>query len=302
MVEAAKDPEYTLDLFDGCFELGITSFDTGHGYAGGNSERRLGEWMERRGNRDDVVILTKGAHHNSDRQRVTPFDTASDLHDSLARLKTDRIDIYLLHRDDPSQPVGPIVDALNEHKAAGKFTILGVSNWSHQRIEEANAYAEANGLEKFTLSSPNFSLAVEAEPPWENCISIGGDAGAEAREWYAKHDMPLVLWSGLAQGFFSSRFNRDTYESYRDQLPECCDRAYCHDENFERLARAESLAAEKGLTAAQIALAYTMNQHLDLYPVIGVFNREECRANIAALEVELTPSEMGWLDLKQDER
>lgn len=300
--EKVSDPEYMIDLFDGCLELGITTFDTGHVYMGGNAERLLGEWMSRRDCRDDVVILTKGAHHNSDRKRVTPFDIASDLHDSLARLRTDQIDIYLLHRDDPSLPVGPIIDALNEHKDAGRIRIFGASNWTHQRIEEANAYANSNGLAGFTLSSPNFTLAVESEPPWADCVSISGDAGAGARDWYGRHEMPLVLWSGMAQGFFSGRFNRASYEGYRDQIPESCDRAYCHSDNFERLDRVETLAKEKGLTVPQIALAFVLNQKLDLYPIVGVFDRAECAENIAALEIELTPNEMDWLDLKRDER
>lgn len=299
-VERAADAVYMLDLFDACFDLGVTTFDTGQVYAGGHAERWLGEWMDTRGNRDDVVILTKGAHHNADRKRVTSFDIATDLHDSLARLRTDHVDIYCLHRDDPDVEVGPIVDALNAHVDAGRIRVIGASNWTHDRIAEANAYADANGLAGFTVSSPNFSLAVEAEPPWVDCISISGEAGAEARRWYAEQEMPLFLWSGMAQGFFSGRFNRATFESYRDRIPDCCLRAYCHEENFERLDRCERLAAEKGLTVAQVALAFTLKHRLDLYPIVGTFNAEECAENIAALDVELTPKEMDWLDLSFD--
>ena len=80
----------------------------------------LGAWMDRRGNRSDVFILSKGGHPNADRnRRVTVFDIASDLFDSLARLRTDYIDLYLLHRDDPEVPVGPLVEALNEHMSEG---------------------------------------------------------------------------------------------------------------------------------------------------------------------------------------
>ena len=298
--EEASDPEYMIDLFDGCLELGITTFDTGHVYMGGNAERLLGEWMSRRDCREDVVILTKGAHHNNDRKRVTPFDIASDLHDSLARLRTDYIDIYLLHRDDPSLPVGPIIDALNEHRDAGHIRIFGASNWTHHRIAEANAYAAANCLFGFTVGSPNFTLAVEAEPPWADCISLSGDAGIEARVWYAEQQMPLFLWSSMAQGFFSGRFSRASFDAYQDQIPESCIRAYCHTENFDRLDRLEVLAKEKDLTVAQVALGWILCQQQDLYPIVGVFTREECAANVAALDIELTPNEMAWLDLKSD--
>ena len=298
LLERISGPGYMLDLFDHCRELGITTFDTGHVYMGGNAERLLGEWMATRDCRDDTVILTKGAHHNSDRKRVRPFDIASDLHDSLARLRTDHIDIYLLHRDDPSVPVGPIIDSLNEHKDAGRIKVFGASNWTYQRIAEANAYAESNGLASFKISSPNFTLAVESEPPWADCISLSGDQGVDARNWYAERAMPLFFWSSMAQGFFSGRFNRESYEAYKSQLPEPCDRAYCNDENFERLTRVEQLARQKGLSVPQVALAFTLCQQLDLYTIICVLTHAEAEANLAALDVELTPEEMAWLDLK----
>ncbi len=303
LLEKASDLAYGLDLLDGCYELGVTAFDTGHVYGrGGSAERLLGEWTESRGLRDRVVILTKGGHHNADRQRVTPFDITSDLYDSLARLRTDQIDLYLLHRDDPSVPVGPIIDVLNEHKEAGRICLFGASNWTHERIAEANAYAEANGLESFAVSSPNFTLAEEAEPPWANCISLSGDQGLPARAWYGSQKMPLFLWSSMAQGFFSGRFNQNSFESYKDQIPESCIRAYCHPRNFTRLDRVEALAKEKGMTVPQIALAFILNQPLDFYTIIGVLHPEECKANIEALDIELTPNEMAWLDLKSDSR
>ena len=78
--------EEGFELLDGVFEQGGTTFDTAHGYGGGDADRVLGLWMEARGNRDRVVIVGKGCHHNVDRRRVTPYDLASDLMDTLARL------------------------------------------------------------------------------------------------------------------------------------------------------------------------------------------------------------------------
>src|SRR5215471_3899096 len=103
----------SLSLLDGVFGQGGNTFDTGHVYQGGDAERVLGRWISERNLREQVVIIDKGAHPNADRKRVTPFDITSDLHDSLARLRTDYIDVYLLHRDDETQPVGPLVDVLN---------------------------------------------------------------------------------------------------------------------------------------------------------------------------------------------
>jgi len=122
--------EASFALLDEILALGGNTFDAAHIYGNGDVERALGRWVAARGVREQVVIVTKGAHHSQDRQRVTPYDITSDLHDSLARLCTDYIDLYLLHRDDPSVPVGPIVEVLNEHRAAGRIHAFGGSNWS----------------------------------------------------------------------------------------------------------------------------------------------------------------------------
>jgi aryl-alcohol dehydrogenase-like predicted oxidoreductase len=133
-------------LLDGIFELGCTTFDTAHVYGSGKNERAVGQWVRDRGLREKVVVIAKGAHHNQDRKRVTPHDITADIYDSLARFKFDYLDLYILHRDDPSVPVGPIVEILNEHQKAGIVRAFGGSNWSHQRLEEANRYAAEHGL------------------------------------------------------------------------------------------------------------------------------------------------------------
>src|SRR5690349_8612713 len=198
--------ELTSALLDTWLEVGGNIVDTAHIYNGGNSERALGTWLRERDARDRLTILDKGAHPNADRVRVTPEDITCDLRDSLARLKTNHIDLYLLHRDDPSVPVGPIVEALNEHKRAGRIGAFGGSNWMPERLEEANAYAAARGLEGFTASSPNLSLAVPKEPVWGGCVSA---CDAASRAWYERTQMPLFAWSSQARGFFSGRYSPD---------------------------------------------------------------------------------------------
>src|SRR5258708_26209575 len=165
--------EAGFTLLDSVFELGCTTIDTAHVY-GSDREMAIGKWIAERKNRDKVVILAKGSHHNNVRNRVTPFDIAADLHDSLARFQTDYFDLYVLHRDDPAVPVGPIVEALNEWKRAGKIRAFGGANWSYDRIEEANEYAGEHGLTPFACSSPNFSLADQIQPPWGGCVTISG--------------------------------------------------------------------------------------------------------------------------------
>lgn len=296
----SREEEKGFALLDAVFEGGCNIFDTAYNYGGGDNERAVGKWINSRGVRDKVVILGKGAHHNQDRKKVTPFDITADLHDSLARFKTDYIDLYILHRDDPDVPVGPIVEILNEHQKAGKIGVFGGSNWSTARLQEANDYAAANNLNPFSVSSPNFSLADQVKVPWADCISISGKAGEAERAWYLAQKMPLFTWSSIAGGFFSGRFTRENINTVAE--PKDTVHCYVSDDNFARLDRATELAREKGLTVAQIATAYVLNHPLDIYPLIGSWTPEEFKANAAAVDVKLTPQEMAWLELKSDNR
>lgn len=283
-------------LMDEVFAAGCTTFDTAHNYGGGECDRTLGMWMESRGNREQVVVLGKGAHHSQDRERVTPHDISSDLHDSLARLRTDYIDLYVLHRDDPSKPVGPIVEVLNEHLRAGKIHAFGGSNWSAARLQEANAYAEANGLQGFSVSSPNYSLAVQKEEPWPNCISISGPDAADQRAWYAQTQMPLFVWSSLAGGFLTGRFRRDNLDSFSGYADELVVRCYCTEENFARVDRAEEIGRKKGLTLPQVALAYVLDSPLNVHALVGCRTGEEFRENARAADIGLTAEERAYIE------
>ena len=292
----SADERASFRLLDEIFALGCTTFDTAHVYGGGDNERTVGRWVKTRGLRDSVVIIGKGAHHNEDRKRVTPFDITADLHDSLARFGFDAIDLYILHRDDPDVPLEPIVEVLNEHRKAGLIRAFGGSNWSYTRVAAANRYAAEAGLEPFALSSPNFSLAEQVREPWPGCVSISGPSGAAARAWYAEHDTPLFTWSSLAGGFFSGRFRRDNLGGFTAYLDKLCVSSYCYEHNFRRLERAEELAHEKGVSLPQLALAYVMSQPLDIYALVGCGNADEFRANLDACALKLTAEERTWLE------
>jgi aryl-alcohol dehydrogenase-like predicted oxidoreductase len=298
----SKDIDTSFRLLDEVLELGCTTFDTAHVYGNGDNERTMGQWVGSRGVREKVVIIGKGAHHSQDRKRVTPWDITADIYDSLARFKFDYIDLYLLHRDDPSFPVGPIVEVLNEHQRAGRIRAFGGSNWSVERFKEANAYAAANNLTPFVASSPNFSLAEQYREPWEGCISISGPGKAADRAFYQEQQTPLFTWSSLAGGFFSGRLRRDNVESFESYLDKLAVHSYAGEENFRRLDRAQELAEEKGLTIPQIATAYVMSQPLNIFALVGCQNAAEFRANMEAAELKLTPEECAYLDLRSDSR
>lgn len=294
---APEKQDYVNELLDAVYATGINTFDTAHGYGSGKAERSLGAWINSRGLRDKVVILGKGCHHNQDRRRVTPHDISSDIADSLARLQTDYIDLYVLHRDDLAVPVGPIIERLNEHKAQGHIHAFGGSNWTPARLAEANAYAAAHGLEGMTVSSPNFSLAEQAHEPWDNCVTISGPAYKTDREWYAAQGMPLFTWSSLAGGFFSGRFTPDNLDSFSDNyFDQLCVEVYCFGDNWGRLERAKELAARKNASLAQIAVAYVLNQPMDTYAIIASWQPAEAADSAGAADIELTEEEIKWLE------
>lgn len=296
MIINRGEREKSYALLDAALELGCTTLDTAHVYAGGDSERCIGDWMKERGNRERVVVLTKGCHHNGDRQRVTPADIGADLQDSLARLKSGFIDIYLLHRDDPSVPVAEIVDALEAHRRAGRIGAYGGSNWTHPRIAAANAYATAKGLQGFTASSPNFGLAEQVQDPWgPGCVTISGPQQWEARAWYADNRVPVFAYSSLARGLFSGRVTRANAAELLDGAART---AYAHDCNFQRLERLAVLAQERGLTVPQVALAWLMQQPLQVHALVGAANHAELANSITGAEASLSSDEVAWLDLR----
>ncbi len=286
--------ERSEELLDAALDLGITTLDTAQVYG---SEPAIGQWLAKRGNREQVVILTKGAHHNEWRQRVTPFDIAADLHDSLAKLRTTYVDIYMLHRDDLSQPVGPIVEALNEHLRAGRIRSFGGSNWTHQRVREANEYAASHGLVGFTSSSPNFGLAEQVQDPWgPGCVTLSGPQNAEARAWYAKNNVAVFAYSSLGRGLFSGRVTRANLAEDVAKLDGASRTAYCHEVNFARLDRCAELARKKGLSVPQVATAWILSQPLPVFALVGAANRSELESTIAGAAVKLTAEEARWLD------
>ena len=298
-----KELEAGFELLDAAFEAGYNAFDTAALYGGGTCERVLGRWMEARGNRDEVFVIGKGAHHNADRRRVTPFDITADLFDSLARQRHGHIDLHLLHRDDPACDVGPIVEILNEHLDAGRIRAFGGSNWTARRIAEANEYAEKHGLVPFAASSPNLSLAVQAQPPWADCLSLSG-AGrglgpglVPAAGDAAVHLVEPGRWV-LLRTADAGKPGEDGCRARRAGSPT----ATSPKSNFERLDRARELAADKGVSVPQIALAWVLHQDLDIYALVAPRNARECEENAAVFDIELTGAELEWLDLRREQR
>lgn len=290
--------EDATELLDSVFEGGVNCFDTARRY--GMAERSLGDWIAKRGNRDKIVIVDKGAHPLPDSTvpRVTPAAIEADIARSLDLLQTNHVDVYMLHRDDTTQPVGPIMEVLNELRERGKIRLLGVSNWTTRRIEAANEYAYEHDLEPFTVSSPNYGLAEQVLDPWGGgCVSISGPDEAGTRRWYQDSGMELFAYATLAHGLFSGKIRSDQLSHVADYLDEFAIRGYCCRNNYERLRRTEQIAEKHHCTVAQAALAWVLAQPLQVFAEVSASTPQRFASNLKALELQLNETELRYMDL-----
>ncbi|MFH1499771.1 MAG: aldo/keto reductase [Verrucomicrobiota bacterium] len=273
-------------MWDDYFERGGNAFDTAWLYYHGRQERLPGQWIKNRGLRDQVVVIGKGGHPPF----CTPAAIAGQLQESLERLQTDRVDIYLLHRDGPDIPVGEFVDALNEQVRAGRIGIFGGSNWTLPRVAAANRYAKRKGLQGFGALSNNFSLARMVDPVWSGCVAA---SDPDSRKWLKKQQLPHFAWSSQARGFFTDRAGRD--KTGDAELTRC----WYSDDNFERRERAVALAAKKGVSPIAIAAAYVLAQPFPSFALIGPRTIAETVSSLECLRVQLSPREVAWLNLER---
>ncbi len=269
--------EISFAGYDAYWEAGGKAFDSAQCY--GRNSNVFGEWAHSRGVQDEVIYFDKGCHPSSV-PRVTHDDMKSDILANHERLGVEYTDFFVLHRDNPEIPVGEIIDWLNEFKQEGLIGVFGGSNWEHQRIIDANAYAEANGKQGMSLNNPNISLAHANEPMWGGCYTID----QEGRDWHAKTGFPLCAWSSMARGFFAYVTDPDVVRVY--DIPE----------NRERRTRAEELGKKKGLSAPQIALAWTLGQPGNYFALCGLRNIDNVKQTLDVLDVELSAEELRWLE------
>jgi aryl-alcohol dehydrogenase-like predicted oxidoreductase len=287
-----------LRYLDQVKAYGCNAFDSAREYNGGKPEEALGSWMYKRKNRKDVVVITKAGHSIGDVGRLNQKDLEKDINESLKALKTDYIDILLLHRDDIHVPVASIVESLNKFKKLGKILAFGGSNWSTKRIAEVQAYAKSAKLDGFSISSPQWSLTEWQVPPWPGCVSISGSKGVSDRNWYAKENFPVLAWSSLSGGAFAQRFHNPTIrlQGY-DRIVQ---KSYGGAANRLRYERAAELAKKLNKNIYQIGLAYLYSQPLNTFAIVGTSKAKHFKSDIHALHFNLTENQIDWLDLKTD--
>ncbi len=285
------------ELLDQVLAMGVNTFDIARQYQ--HAEDAVGRWVAKRGNRDQVVLLTKCAHPSVlGKKRVNRKAIYEDLETSLQHLQTDYIDIFLLHRDDPDVDVAVSVEVFNEMHAAGKIGAFGGSNWTHERVEAANEYAYSHNLIPFTVSSPNFGLAEQVADLWGGgCVTISGKENAPARAYYEKTQIPVIAYSSLGRGLFSGKLRSADAKHAKKVLDSFAMKGYASPENFERLHRCEELAEQKGATVPQIAMAWIYAQKLNTFAVVSTSSAARMQQNVEALNLSLTEEETAYLDL-----
>ncbi len=260
------------------------------------SEKTIGEWLRQRGNRSQVVLSTKGAHpdlatmHIS---RVSPADITGDLDASLEHLGVETIDIYWLHRDDPTHPVSEILETLAEQVRAGKIRYFGCSNWKTGRIREAQAYAAGHGLPGFSGNQMMWSLAA-ADP---SRLADKTMALMDPAMWryHLESGLAAIPYTSQGGGYFTKLAeNRVNYPTGGRVTN--AGNPYDTAQNHTRLERIRQISSQTGLTITQIVLGYLRAQPFPTVPIVGPKSLAQLADCLTAAEVRLTPEEVAFLE------
>ncbi|MBC8080046.1 MAG: aldo/keto reductase [Gorillibacterium sp.] len=285
-------------LLDAYADYGGNLLDTAQVYANwipgeiSLSEKTIGEWLHRKNGRERVILSTKGAHPDlktMNISRLSRNEILKDLDDSLRHLRTDYIDLYWLHRDDPSLPVGEIMETLNEQIRAGKIVSAGCSNWLPGRIQEAQQYATGQGLQAFSASQIHWSMAViNSEVMTDPTIVSMDDA---AYRFYLKAGMLVMAFSSQARGFFQK-----VADGGLERLPDWVKATYYNEATMGRLDRARRLAKELNISIGAVALGYLTSQPFAAVPIIGPQSMDQLADSMWAADVVLTSEQIAYLE------
>jgi aryl-alcohol dehydrogenase-like predicted oxidoreductase len=265
----------TRAVVEAALDAGVTFFDTAETYGGGNSERFLGEILE--GRRDHVVIATKfgwGEHEgHGDAEYIR-----TAIVESLERLRTDHVDLYYLHKPDPSTPIAETLGALDELVRDGKVRAVGCSNFSAEQLAEADRVAGNPGTARFAAVQNHYNLLERRDDAdvLPLCCELG---------------VSYIPYFPLASGLLTGKYRRG------EPAPEGARLAgrAIDDERFDRIEALAAFAEERGHTLHELAMS-ALASTLGMGSIIaGATKAEQVRANAAAASWRLSADELGTL-------
>ncbi|TFK47793.1 Aldo/keto reductase [Heliocybe sulcata] len=290
----AMDKESSFKLLDAFFEAGGNFIDTANTYQDESSEEVLGEWMETRGIRDQMVIATKYTAHYKYRDDSTAIKVnyignhAKSMHmsvrDSLRKLRTDYIDVLYVHWWDYNTKVEEVMDALHTLKMQGKVLYFGISDTPAWVVAKANAYARYNNKTPFIMYQGAWN--VMSRDFERDIIPMCRDEG-----------MALAPWNVLAAG----RFRTDEEEERRRKTGEKGRTTFSPEwertEDEKKMSHAlEKVGKEVGAPLTAVAIAYVMQKTPYVFPIIGGRKVEHLMDNVKALDVALSDEQMAYLE------
>jgi aryl-alcohol dehydrogenase (NADP+) len=253
-----------------------------HGPNGpGASEEIIGSWLASRGNRDDVVVATKVGALDGLRglSRETVLRAAED---SLRRLRTDRIDLYYAHVDDPDTPLEETMAAFGELVTAGKVRYVAASNYSAARLAAANEAADAVGAPRYVALQTHYNLVERAgfERDLAGYVAAAG--------------MSVLPYNALARGFLTGKYRDDgpPVDSPRAERAA----AYLDDRGRRILTALDTVAAVHAVTPAAVAIAWLASRPSVVAPIASARTIEQLPDLLAATTLELGPAELEELD------
>ena len=276
-VKWGKDAASQDSMFGTFIEQGGNLFDCARVYADwvivdgrqevARAERVLGDWMERNHNRHDIVLMTKGGHPvythpNMDLHinRCSKAEMRGDIEASLRTLRTDYIDIYFYHRDDPRIPVEEMVETMQDFVREGKIRAFGVSNWSADRQKAADAYCQKMGYRGIVADQALLNLGAKYMNPLpdDTLVYCKGDLYD-----YHKDNLNNVMmpYMGNCSGFFHI-FSAKGEEAVKGH-------PYATEKNLEMARRLPELTAKYGCAVTNIVLGYFTQEKFPCVPLYG---------------------------------
>lgn len=279
------DEAASFAVLDAFVAGGGTMIDTADTYSawapgnrGGESETIIGRWLARRGRRDDVLIATKAGF--AEGLGAAAIERAID--GSLKRLGTDRIDLYLAHRDDPEVPIEETLEAFDRLVRAGKVRALGASNFTAERLELALDVSAANGWTGFSVLQTRYNLLERA------------DYEAELSGAVARRRLAATAYSALAYGYLTGKYRSraDLARSVRGERV----RDYLGGGGPEVLAALDGVAAQIGATPAQVALAWTTAQPGIAAALVSATGSAQIEELLGSFEIALDPAQRALID------